>query len=99
MNLIDLLKKQEQLRESYWENRDYFLSFRLRWRAQMARHLFHLFPENSILEVASGSCQWTREISNAGGNRNPICATTLNKELHKKNLRDNQRLFEKNTGY
>jgi len=30
MNLIDLLKKQEQLREDYWKNVDYFLPIRLK---------------------------------------------------------------------
>ena len=85
MNLIDLLKKQEQLREDYWKNVDYFLPIRLKWRAQMVRHFFHLFPENSILEIGSGSCQWTRKISEANRNRNPICAATLNKELFEEN--------------
>ena len=51
----------------------------------MVRHFFHLFPENSILEVGSGSCQWAREISEANGNLNPICAATLNKELFEEN--------------
>ena len=85
MELIELLKKQERLREDYWKNVDYFLPIRLKWRAQMVRHFFHLFPENSILEVGSGSCQWTREISEANGNCNPICAATLNKELFEEN--------------
>jgi dolichol-phosphate mannosyltransferase len=83
MNLIESLKKQERLRESYWKNVDYFLPVRLKWRAQMVRHFFHLFPENSILEVGAGSCQWTREISAANGNQNPICATVLNEDLYK----------------
>jgi dolichol-phosphate mannosyltransferase len=84
MDLIELLKKQECLRENYWKNIDYFLSVRLRWRAQMVRHFFHLFPEDSILELGAGACQWTREISEASGNRNPICAATLNEDLYGK---------------
>ena len=82
MDLIELLKNQERLRADYWKNIDYFLPIRLKWRAQMVRHFFHLFPENSILEVGSGSCQWTREISEVNGNRNPICAAIINKELY-----------------
>ena len=85
MDLIESLKKQERLRENYWRDVDYFLPIRLKWRAQMVRHFFHLFPENSILEVGAGSCQWTREISKANGNRNPICAAILNKELYEEN--------------
>jgi len=88
MNLIESLKRQEQLRENYWKNVDYFLPIRLKWRAQMVRHLFHLFPENSLLEVGSGSCQWTREISAANGNHNPICAAICNKEIYEGNQHD-----------
>ena len=85
MNLIESLKRQERLSEDYWKNVDYFLPVRLKWRAQMVRHLFHLFPENSLLEVGSGFCQWTREISAANGNRNPICAAIFNKEMYEGN--------------
>ena len=88
MNLIESLKRQEQLRENYWKNVDHFLPVRLKWRAQMVRHLFHLFPENSLLEVGSGSCQWTREISAANGNHNPICAAICNKEIYEGNQHD-----------
>ena len=82
MDLIESLKKQEWLREDYWENVDYFLPIRLKWRAQMVRHFFHLFPENSILEVGAGSCRWSREISEANGNLNPICSAILNEDLY-----------------
>ncbi len=83
MSLQGLLKEQECLRNQYWEKVDYFLPLRLIWRAQMVRHLFHLFPENSILEVGAGSGQWTRTISSANEDRNPICAVTFDKGLFK----------------
>ena len=82
MDLIESLKKQEWLRENYWKNVDYFLPIRLKWRAQMVRHFFHLFPENSILELGAGSCRWAREISEANGNRNPICSAILNQDFY-----------------
>ena len=85
MNIIELLKRQERLREDYWKNVDYFLPVRLKWRAQMVRHLFHLLPENSLLDLGSGSCQWTREISTANGNHNPICAAIFNKKMYEGN--------------
>lgn len=47
----------------------------------MVRHLFHLFPEDSILEVGAGSGQWTREISLANENSNSITAVTFDKDL------------------
>jgi dolichol-phosphate mannosyltransferase len=88
MDLSELLKKQEQLRETYWDEVDHFLSVRLKWRAQMVRHFFHLLPENSILEVGSGSCRWTREISKANGDRNHICAAILNESSYKESQQD-----------
>ena len=88
MNLTELLRKREQLRENYWKNTDYFLPIRLKWRAQMVRHFFHLFPENSILELGAGSCKWTCEISEANGNHNPICAAILNEDLYEDSGKD-----------
>lgn len=80
MKLIDFLKKAEYSRNQYWEKIDYFLPLRLKWRAEMARHLFHLFPGDSILEIGCGSGSWSREISTAKDNKNPICAVTFDPE-------------------
>lgn len=49
----------------------------------MVRHLFHLCPENSILELGAGSGQWTLEISSITKNCNPICAVTFDEKLFK----------------
>ena len=80
MTLIEILKKQESFRSNYWKKIDYFLPQRLKWRAEMARHLFHLFPHDSILEIGCGSGEWTREISAIKRNSNPICAVTFDIE-------------------
>jgi len=82
MNWLEQLREQECLRNHYWENEDYFLPLRLKWRAQMVRHLFHLFPQDSILELGAGSGQWTREISSANGDQNPVCAVTFDEQLY-----------------
>ncbi len=76
--LADSLQKQEALRAAYWKRKDRFLPQRLEWRARMVRHLFHLLPGESILEVGCGSLEWTQEISRSNGGRNPICAATFN---------------------
>ena len=81
MNLTESLQKKEQLRQHDWETEDYFHPIRLKWRAQMVRHLFHLFPEDHILEIGSGACQWARKISAVNKNLNPICAAIFNKNL------------------
>lgn len=79
MNLTEILKNRELARIKYWKETDYFLNVRLKWRAQMARHLFHLLPGESILELGCAEAQWSRHISAAIKNRNPICAATFDK--------------------
>ena len=71
------LKDQEQFRAHYWKEKDYFLTQRLEWRARMTRHLFHLFPDESILEIGCSAGQWSRKLSAANGDTNKICAATF----------------------
>ena len=82
MNLTELLKENEQARCRYWDHRDYFLNLRLQWRAQMARHMFHLLPGESILDLGCGMGQWTRALSAVNQHRNPICAATFDPDCH-----------------
>jgi SAM-dependent methyltransferase len=82
MDLTEALKRQELARLKYWKERDCFLEHRLKWRAQMARHLFHLSPGESVLELGCGSGQWTREISRVNKDTNPICAATFDKNSY-----------------
>ncbi len=77
MELFETLEAQERVRNEYWEKKDYFLPLRLKWRAQMVRHLFHLLPGESILDLGCGDGRWTHEISKANKNANPICAATF----------------------
>jgi len=82
MALIDVLKQKEKFLNTYWEKRDYFIDLRLKWRAQMVRHMFHLLPGESILELGCGKGQWSQAISEASLNENPICAATFDPEFH-----------------
>ena len=82
MNLLARLKENEQARCHYWDHRDYFLDLRLKWRAQMARHMFHLLPGESILDLGCGMGQWTRALSAVNQHRNPICAATFDPQCH-----------------
>ena len=84
MNQLELLKENERARCQYWDNKDYFLELRLRWRAQMARHMFHLLPGESILELGCGTGQWTQTLSAANNHTNPICAATFDSECYEK---------------
>ncbi len=77
-----MLEKQERFRAQYWKENDYFLPERLEWRARMARHLFHLFPGESILEIGCSSGQWAKKISESNGHTNKICAATFDTMDH-----------------
>jgi glycosyltransferase involved in cell wall biosynthesis/SAM-dependent methyltransferase len=90
MNLTEILKNQELSRIQYWKQIDYFLDIRLKWRAQMARHLFHLLPGESILELGCAEAQWSRQISTATKNKNPICAATFDEDSHNAILKNDK---------
>lgn len=82
MDLSKKLKKLEQARIDYWREVDYFLNFRLKWRAQMVRHLFHVLPGETILELGSAAGQWSDEIAQLTKGGNPICAATFDPESY-----------------
>lgn len=88
VRLGESLGDQERFRTQYWKDKDHFLSHRLEWRARMARHLFHLLPEDSILEIGCSSGQWARKISAANDDANEICAATFDKNSYERMLRD-----------
>ncbi len=77
--LGETLKEQERFRAQYWKEKDYFLPQRLEWRARMTRHMFHLFPEESILEIGCSKGQWAGKISESNGHTNKISAATFDK--------------------
>jgi ubiquinone/menaquinone biosynthesis C-methylase UbiE len=82
--LTDILAERERSRLTYWEKTDYFISLRLNWRAQIARHLFHLLPGESLLELGCGDARWAQKISEVNYHTNPICAATFDPECHEK---------------
>ncbi|GJL79488.1 MAG: hypothetical protein NPINA01_24770 [Nitrospinaceae bacterium] len=82
------LKDQERFLAQYWKEKDHFLPERMEWRARMTRHLFHLFPEDSILEIGCSSGQWARKISAANGNQNKICAATFDEKSYEEMKND-----------
>ena len=71
------LAVREQLRDHYWINKDPIREERLLWRAQTFRHLLHLLPGQSILELGCGQGLFTRKLRQVTRGENPITALTF----------------------
>ena len=62
-SLIDTLALRERVRETYWKRRDPIIDDRMLWRAQTFRHVMHLLPGHSILELGCGDGAFTRPLA------------------------------------
>ena len=60
---IETLGIREKFRDNYWLKRDPIYKERLHWRAQSFRHLVHLLPGQSILEIGAGRGIFTEQLS------------------------------------
>ena len=69
---------REQYRDRYWQRRDPILEDRLLWRAQTFRHIVHLIPNQTILELGCGRGLFTRQLHRVSRGENPITAVTFN---------------------
>ncbi|WP_404786449.1 glycosyltransferase [Altericista sp. CCNU0014] len=73
-----VLGVRERYRDRYWEKRDPIYQDRLLWRAQSFRHLTHLLPGQTILEIGCGKGFFTRQLLKVSRGENPITAVTFN---------------------
>ncbi len=71
------LEEQERRRELYWREFDPFLAMRLRWRASMMRHLFHILPGEKILEIGAGDGAFTRALVTVTQGECPVTAVVF----------------------
>ena len=72
-----LLGIREQYRDQYWKKRDPIYQDRLLWRAQSFRHLTHLLPGQTILELGCGEGLFTQQLVQVSRSENPITAVTF----------------------
>ncbi|MFD2247913.1 glycosyltransferase [Pontibacter ruber] len=78
---VSVLGLRERLRDEYWQKHDPILADRLMWRAQSFRHLVHLLPGQSILELGCGQGFFTEQLVEVSRGENPITAVTFSADL------------------
>lgn len=74
---IETLGLREQYRDQYWLTRDPIYHDRLLWRAQSFRHMVHLLPRQSILELGCGQGLLTRQLVRVSRGENPITSVSF----------------------
>lgn len=74
---VETLALRERFRDDYLARRDPIADQRLLWRAQSFRHLVHLTPGQSILEIGCGELRFTRCLVEASRGETPIVAATF----------------------
>ena len=68
---------RERVREAYWKQRDPIIEDRLLWRAQTFRHIAHVVPGQSILEIGCGGGAFTRQLAKVTRGECPLTAITF----------------------
>src|SRR5215204_2258488 len=74
---IEVLALRERYRDDYLRRRDPIAEDRMLWRAQTFRHLVHLLPGQTILELGCGQGWFTRRLIKVTRGENPITAVTF----------------------
>jgi dolichol-phosphate mannosyltransferase len=73
---IDGLARRESHAAEYRLRRDPIAAERLIWQAHTFRHLVHLLPGETILEIGSGDGGFTKALADMTRGRNPLLAAT-----------------------
>jgi len=68
---------RERVSDRYWTHHDKLNAMRIWWRACTARHLLHLLPGETILELGCGSGTLTRALEGVTRGECPITAATF----------------------
>ena len=78
---IDGLARRERYAAEYRRHRDPIAGERLIWQAHTFRHLVHLLPGESILEIGGGDGAFTKALMTMTRGRNTIVAVTAMEEI------------------
>ena len=79
-SFIETLALRERVRDQYLRQRDPIAEDRMLWRAQTFRHMVHLMPGQSVLELGCGEGIFTRQLVKVLRAENPITAVTFGRE-------------------
>lgn len=71
------LSIRERFRDRHWQHQDPIHQTRLLWRAQAFRHLVHLLPGQTILELGCGQGLFTQQLLRVSRGENPITAISF----------------------
>jgi dolichol-phosphate mannosyltransferase len=80
---IETLGIRERYRDQYWQRRDPICDDRLMWRAQAFRHMVHLLPNQTVLELGAGQGLFSRQLLRVSRGENPITAVTFSSDAHR----------------
>jgi SAM-dependent methyltransferase len=86
---LELIAARERVSDRYWTRRDKLNDMRIWWRASTARHLLHLLPGETILELGCGSGTLTRALSVISRGECPITAATFDPAIDEGCIRGN----------
>ena len=75
--LSGTLALRERVREVYWKQRDPIIEDRMLWRAQTFRHVMHVLPGQSILEIGCGDGTFTRQLAKVTRGECPLTTVTF----------------------
>jgi len=76
-SVVQALAGREKYRDWYLLHKDPIPQDRLLWRAQSFRHLVHLLPGQTILELGAGRGFFTEQLRKITRGENPITAVTF----------------------
>jgi SAM-dependent methyltransferase len=74
---IDSIAVREAATDRYWSRTDPINELRIWWRAQTFRHIFHVLPGESILELGCGSGKFTKALFRVTRGECPITTVTF----------------------
>jgi len=74
---VEGLALRERYRDDYLRQHDPIAEDRMLWRAQTFRHLVHLLPAQTVLELGCGQGWFTRKLVKVTRGENPITAVTF----------------------